>query len=556
MPVDSKFLPLECAYKWEKSLPNAIYMTQPMGGVKVKEFTWKQTLDEARRMAAYLKAQGFEPGSKIAILSKNCAHFIMSDLAIWMAGYVSCAIYPTLDAETVNYIMTHSESKLLFVGKLDSWDQMKPGVPEGVPLVSYPLSPPNDYPTWDDIVAKTEPIEGSPTRGTDEVALLFYTSGSTGQPKGVENTFENMGFAFQGIIQTFALTPADRYISYLPMAHSFETMVGMNLMLCAGCHVFFAEALTTFVQDLQRAEPTLFISVPRLWLKFQQGVFKKVPPKKLARLLKIPILKGIIRKKVLKGLGLQHTKWAVSGSAPMPADLITWYRNLGLELLEGYGMTENFSYSHVSIPGKTRAGYVGNTFPGVECKIGESKEILVKSGATMKGYHKMPEATAETIGDDGWLHTGDQGEIDDEGRLKITGRIKELFKTSKGKYIHPVPLENMLNASSYIELALVSGVGHPQPLAVVQLGEEIRGRLGNPGVKEEVTKALAALREEINAQVPGFEKLQFIAVAKEEWLIENGFLTPTMKIKRTVIEDNYKPLYDQWFESKEPVIWQ
>lgn len=555
MAIDPKFLPLESLYRHEKERPDEVYLVQPLGGDKLLEYTWREVVDESRRMAAHLKSLDLPPGSTISILSKNCAELIMSDLAIWMAGHVSSAIYPTLDPDTVNYILTHSDSKLLFVGKLDTWDVMKPGVPEDLPRIAYSLAPPTDYPKWSQIVSQTDPIEGRPTREPEDISLIFYTSGSTGRPKGVENTFANMAYAAEGELAMFSLSPADRYISYLPIAHSFETMVGLNLMLAAGCKVYFAEALETFLKDLNRAQPTLFVSVPRLWLKFQAGVFKKVPPAKLARLLKIPILKGIIRKKVLRGLGLDKVRFAISGSAPIPPELIHWYRNLGLELLEGYGMTENFSFSHCSMPGKTRVGYVGNTWPGVECKIGENDEILVKGGGTMKGYHKMPEATAEVITEDGWLRTGDQGSIDEAGRLKITGRVKELFKTSKGKYVHPVPLENLLNANDYVEMSLVSGVGYPQPLAVVMLSEDIRPGSKDPEKRKEITQVLTRLREEINKSVAGFERLEFLAVASGEWTIEDGHLTPTMKIKRAQIEDKYKPLFDEWYAAEKPVIW-
>lgn len=556
MPTDPQDLVLQRLYHHEARSPDDVYMVQPLGDGKVRSYTWKEVVDESRRMAAYLKAQGFPPGSTISILSKNCAEFNMSAVAIWMAGYTVSAIYPTLDPDTVNYILTHSESKLLFVGKLDIWDQIKPGVPEDLPRVAYTLAPPTDYPTWAEIIAENEPVEGRPTREADEISLLFYTSGSTGRPKGVEATFGHMASSYRGIIDTFRMGPADRYLSYLPMAHVMEAEIGLNLMLCAGCQVYFAEALDTFVQDLQRARPTLFISVPRLWLKFQQGVFKKMPPQKLERLLKIPILSWIVRRKVRKALGLNKVRIAITGSAPVPPDVVAWYRNLGLELLEAYGMTENFAYSHCSRPGRTRLGYVGNTFPGVECKIGENDEILIRGPATMKGYHKMPETTAEVLDEDGWLHTGDQGTIDEQGRLKIVGRIKELFKTSKGKYIHPVPIENLLNASDLVELSLVSGVGRPQPIAVVVLAEELRGRQEDPTVREQVTAGLTQLREEINAQLAAFERLHGIVVAKQEWTVEAGQLTPTMKIKRAPLEKGYEPLYEQWYASGEPVGWQ
>ncbi|MBW2527365.1 MAG: AMP-binding protein [Deltaproteobacteria bacterium] len=548
-------MPLESLYRHAEERPDDVYMIQPLGGGAVREYSWRETLEQSRRMAAYLKAHRFAPGSTISILSKNCAEFNMSVLAIWMAGYTASAIYPTLDPDTVSYILTHSESKLLYVGKLDVWDQIAPGVPEELPKVSYSLSPPNDFPSWSEIVEQTEPVAGQPSRDADDLALLFYTSGSTGQPKGVETTFGHLAAAYRGIVERFPLGPEDRYLSYLPMAHVMETALGLNLALGIGGQVFFAESLDTFVQDLQRSRPTCFASVPRLWLKFQQGVFEKMPPKKLERLLKIPILRGIVRKKVLRVLGLDQVRYALTGSAPVPPEVVSWYRNLGLELLEAYGMTENLAYSHCSLPGKTRLGYVGHPMPGVECKIGDNDEILVRSPTTMRGYHKMPEATAEAITEDGWLRTGDQGTIDERGRLKIIGRVKELFKTSKGKYVHPVPIESLLNADEHVELSLVSGVGQAQPVAIVMLAEQLRARTADPAVREQITRDLTELRNRVNDRLVSFERLGLIAVAKDDWSVESGTLTPTMKIKRSEIEKLYQPLFDDWFESGEPVVW-
>ncbi len=553
---DKKKSLLEGAYHFEKTCPDDIYMTQPMGDDVIDEFSWARTLDEARRMAAHLKSLDIPPGSQIAILSKNCAHFILSDLAIWMAGYTSVALYPTLNADTVEYILEHSESKLLFVGKLDTWDQMKPGVPDDMPCISYPLSPPNDYPTWNDIIADTDPIDDSPVRDPEDMALIIYTSGSTGQPKGVVHNFLGATAAANGIYDLLGIQQDDRMLSYLPLAHSFERWIVESVSLVAGFKIFFAESLDTFVMDLRRARPTLFISVPRLWLKFQLGVFKKMPPKKLSTFLKIPILSGIVKKKILRGLGLDVVRFAGSGSAPIPGELIAWYRNLGLELLEGYGMTENYSYSHVSKPGMTRVGYVGNTYPGVECKISDQGEILVKSPANMVGYFKADELTKESFTEDGFLKTGDRGEIDDEGRLKITGRVKELFKTSKGKYVAPAPIENIVNNDSHIELSCDSGSGRPMAFAVVLLAEDIEPKLKDPDFKAEVNEALEELLVHVNKTVEHHEKLQFLAVAKDRWSIEMGILTPTMKVRRSAIEDTYQPFVDEWYESGDKIIWQ
>ena len=308
--------------------------------------------------------------------------------------------------------------------------------------------------------------------------------------------------------------------------------------------------------DLNRAQPTIFVSVPRLWLKFQLGVFRKMPPEKLARLIRIPLLNRVIKKKILTGLGLQHVRLAASGSAPIPPDLIQWYRDLGLELLEGYGMSEDFAYSHATIPGKGRVGYVGSPMPGVEVKISDEGEILIKSPGNMMGYYKEPEMTAECYTEDGFFKTGDRGERDEEGRLKITGRVKELFKTSKGKYVAPAPIENLLNNHSEVEACCVTGSGNPQPYALILPAEELRPKLGDPAERERFEGELTALLHSVNKEVEAFERLQFLVVVKDPWVIENGFLTPTMKIKRSKIEDTYGPMSEAWYAAGKRIVWE
>jgi long-subunit acyl-CoA synthetase (AMP-forming) len=549
-------LALDDVYRWEKETPNRLWMTQPIGGGEVKTYTWAEAMDEARRMAAYLKSLGLPPGSHIAQISKNCAHFILADLAIWMAGHVSVALYPTLNPDTIDYILKHSESKLLFVGKLDGWDEIKKGIPADMPCISFPLAPPNDYPTWDSITSRTEPIQGNPKRTADDPAIIVYTSGSTGRPKGVMHSFVAIAASVKGAEQVFHATPNDRMLSYLPLAHVFERFCVETQGLNTGMQLFFAESLETFVQDLNRAQPTIFVSVPRLWLKFQLGVFHKLPPEKLKRLLKIPILNRVIKKKVLTGLGLQNVRLAASGSAPIPPDLIQWYRDLGLELLEGYGMSEDFAYSHASFPGKGRVGYVGSPMPGVDVKISDEGEVLIKSPGNMMCYYKQPDMTAECYTEDGYFRTGDRGERDEAGRLRITGRVKELFKTSKGKYVAPVPIENLINNSEHIEMSCVSGAGHPQPYALVLPAEELRAKLSDASVRAQIEAELDALLNAVNKEVEAFERLQFLAIVKDPWLIENGFLTPTMKMKRSQLEDTYSPKADQWYGAGQRVVWE
>ncbi len=551
---------LDYVYDHEAAHPDKIYLTQPVGGGKVVDYTWAQTLDQARRMAAHLKSLGLPPGARIAMLSKNCAHFFMAELAIWMAGGTTVAIFPTENAETVRFVLEHSEASLLFVGKLDIWPQQQPGVPAGMPCIAFPLAPKTEFDTWDAIIARTQPLGGRPQRAADDLAMLIYTSGSTGQPKGVMTSFNAITRAAENVAQAARVHLGDitenRALSYLPLAHSFErSCVEASSLVGGGTQVFFAESLETFLQDLQRARPTSFVSVPRLWLKFQQGVFAKMPPKKLDRLLGIPIVGRLVARKVLKGLGLDHVLLAFSGSAPIPADLIAWYRRLGLNLLEGYGMTEDNSYSCASTAQFNAPGCVGVPQPGVQLRISPEGEILIKSPGQCSGYYKQPELTAASFTEDGFFRTGDLGELRADGLLKITGRAKELFKTGKGKYVAPAPIENLLNAHPLIELSLVSGVGQVSAYGMVVLAEEIRPQLSNPQVRADVQSQLGQLLKDVNRQLSEYEHLRMLVVISEPWSIENGFLTPTMKVRRGRIEGAVAPHIEAWYNSSGSVHW-
>lgn len=558
--IAPEYLALQRLYHWEQTAPNRVALTQPMGGDVVQDFTWAQVADQARRMAAHLQAQGWAPGSKIAILSKNCAWWMLSDLAIWMAGHVSVPLYPTLAPETIRQILEHSESKALFVGKLDDWEHMKPGVPAGLPCISYPLSPDDAkaaYEGWDAIVARTPPLSGSPVRGEDELATLIYTSGTTGLPKGVMHSFGNFAWALDMGLKRIPLSMNDRMLSYLPLAHVVERMLVEHGWLRTAMHIYFAESLDTFAADLQRARPTVFFSVPRLWVKFQQGVHHKLPPAKLRRLLGIPILGGIVRRKVLKALGLDQCKFAAGGAAPMPLALLTWYARLGLPINEGYGMTENLALSHITEAGKDQQGTVGPAYPGVEHRIDpQTGEIQMRSQALMMGYYKEPEKSAETFTSDGWLRTGDKGQIDAQGLLRITGRVKDLFKTGKGKYVAPAPIEDKLVMHEAVEACVVTGANLGQPLGIVMLNAEAVARTTSSEGRAAMEASLAAHLAAINATLDPHERLQTLVVSTTPWTVDNDVITPTFKVKRNRIEDLYARHYEAWEASGRTVIWQ
>lgn len=546
---------LDYVFSWEKKHPESLWLTQPMGGDEVLELTWKEALDQARRMATHLRSLDYPEKSQIAIFSKNTAWWILSDLAIWMAGHVSVPLYPNLTSETISQILEHSESKLIFVGKLDGYEAMAPGIPEDMPRIALPLAPKIDAPNWEDLIGENDPIEDPAMPDPEDLATIMYTSGSTGTPKGVMHPFGNMCASAASLIDELGVHDEDRMLSYLPLAHAFERWILETATFIAGFRVFFAESLDTFVHDLKRARPTLFISVPRLWQKFQSGVFSKMPEEKLSRLLKIPLVNLFIRKKVLRGLGLDAVRFAGCGSAPIPGELISWYRSLGLELLEGYGMTENFIYSHVSRPGEVRVGYVGRPLPGVKHKISEDGEILIKSPGNMTGYFKAQELTDECFTEDGYLMTGDRGEIDDKDRLKLTGRVKELFKTSKGKYVAPAPIENKLLLHDAVEQSCVFGSGFPSPFGIVVLSDMTRPHVKDDKRKDKLESSLAAHLKSVNTELDHHERLAFLAVVTDEWTPENGMLTPTLKLKRNVIEDKFKENMDDWYKEKQKVLW-
>jgi long-chain acyl-CoA synthetase len=560
--VAPETLALQRLYHWEKAAADRVVFTQPYDGAAkgagpVRTWTWKQALDETRRMAAHLKSLNLPPRSNIALISKNCAHWLMTDWAIWMAGHVSVPLYPTLAAETIRQILEHSESKLLFVGKLDGWEGMKAGVPAGVPCISFPLSPKNDYPTWDDIVAKTAPLRDSPVRPADEMCTIMYTSGTTGMPKGVMHSFGGFAWSIAAGLKRVPLDSSARMLSYLPLSHIVERMLVEHGLLATGMQLWFAESLETFTIDLQRARPTVFFSVPRLWVKFQQGINHKMPQAKLDKLLKLPIIGGLVRKKILKALGLDKCKFAAGGAAPMPPDLLRWYHKLGLDLGEGYGMTENFAVSHITQPGKPRPGTVGLPYDGVQSRIDPANgEIQMKSPGLMMGYYKEPGLTKDAFTADGWLHTGDKGSLDAEGNLKITGRVKDLFKTSKGKYVAPAPIEDRLVMHEAIEACAVTGANLGQPLGIVMLNAEGIEQASSAEGRKALEASLAEHLKAINEKLDPHEQLDCLVLVTTPWTVENGFITPTFKIKRNHIEDIYGTNYARWVGARKKIVWE
>ena len=569
VPVDPSKLALQRLYHWERTAPDRVVLTQPMGaahGGEVRNFTWAQLMDQSRRMAAWLQAKGLQRGDRIALISKNTAWWLMADFAISMAGGVSVPLYPTLAASSIRQILDHSGARWLFIGKLDGWDAMRPGVPAGpgteLGCIRLPLAPalssmPAGCADWDDIVARTAPLAGEPVRDGDELCTIMYTSGTTGMPKGVMHSFGTFAWSIEaGLKRLPDIDENARVLSYLPLSHVAERTLVEHGLIATSEHIFFSESLETFTQDLQRARPTVFFSVPRLWVKFQQGVSAKMPPAKLKRLLRIPILNTLIRKKILGALGLDQCKLASGGAAPMPKALLDWYADLGLPIVEAYGMTENCGVSHATLPDVQRPGTVGQPYEGVDSRLDPvTGEVQVKSHGLMLGYYKEPELTREAFTDDGWLHTGDKGRLDAEGNLIITGRVKDLFKTSKGKYVAPAPIEDKLVMHTAVEACCVTGANLGQPMALVMLNLEAAARSADPAARQALQASLAEHLAGINAGLDPHEQLDCMVVVTEPWTVENGFITPTFKVKRNRVEEVFAEHYERWVASGQTVIW-
>lgn len=544
---------LDYFYHWEKTRPEAIYLQQPQDR-RYLSYSWAETGRQARQMVTALRGLGLPPQARIGIYSKNCAHWIIADLAIKMGGWVSVPFYPNLTATQLQEVLTHSGCQVLFVGKLDDLSPAYEGVPAGVRRIALPLCSATDLDRWDDIIAGQAPAQDPYVPQPQDIETIVYTSGTTGSPKGVVKTFGAMSAVIEPVRHVTKIDQIEgRFFSYLPLNHDAERAVVEGGSLLNGGTVYFAESLDTFMDDLRQARPTVFLAVPRIWTRFQMGILEKLPQDKLDRLLRLPLVSGLIKKRIQKQLGLDQLILAISGAAPIPPATLSWFQRLGIAIHEAYGMTENNAICTINPPGAIRIGTVGQPYPGCELKIAPgTDEVLVRCPWNMEGYLDYPEATAEMLRD-GWLHTGDLGEITAEGYLRITGRVKDKFKTAKGEYVLPVPMEQMFASNTLIEQVCVTGYGLPQPFALVNLSESARHL-----DEAEVVESLEATLQAVNESVADYERIHRVVITAGLWTVENGLLTPTLKVRRHILDSRYRVRMEQWYASgtEERIIWE
>lgn len=541
--------PLQAFAHWVDTTPEKTFLRQPINRV-FQEYTYGEADQEVRKIANALKSIGFSEGDHIAILSKNCAHWIMADLAIMMAGCISIPIYPTLGSDSIHEILVHSESKAIIIGKLDDYSQQQSGIPD-IPTIGISLYDIDEKHSWEQLVKDHEPMDGVTPQPHENIMTIMYTSGTTGSPKGVMHSVGAFNELINTAIDCIPMPNQPKYFSYLPMTHIAERAGIEMSAIYRGANVSFPESLVTFGEDLALVQPDTFFGVPRIWQKFQEKLLEKMPQKKLDRLTGLPILGNLIKKKIRQKLGLSASVANFSGAAPISISLQEWFAKLGIEIHQAYGMTEDCILSHFNLPGASKFGTVGRPLPGVISKLSDEGEILIGSNCLMKGYFKEAEKTAEMFTKDGFLRTGDIGEFDHDGFLSITGRIKDQFKTDKGKYISPAPIELELLKNTDIDQVCIVGTGIPQPIALIILSELGKAKT-QAGLNQSVMDAIKAL----NPSLENYEKITKAIIMKEDWTVDNGLLTPTLKVKRNRVEANHTSMYQEWFELKDMVIYE
>ena len=544
--------PNEMILKWAEERPNGVYLKQIINRQFV-EFTYAEVADQALKLVSALKELGLQPRDKVALISKNCAEWFICDLAMMLGDFISVPIFPTAGADTIEYCLTHSESKVLIGGKLDdaaATQQVIASQPDLITIsLPYDSAPQCQY-SFKDLIEKSQPSEDRPEHYDDKLMSLVYTSGTSGLPKGAMLTYGAFSWSVQKLIDHIGIQENDRLFSYLPLAHITERVYIFGSSILGGVQTAFPESLDTLFEDVKMQRPTLFISVPRLWTLFQQRIQDKLPQKKLNILLKIPFVNSLIKKKLADGLGLDQARVLGCGSAPVSPALLDWYHSVGLNITEAWGMTEGFAYTTLNYPFRAdKIGTVGNAGPGIELKIAEDDEIMVRSKGLFSGYYKNDIATQETFDADGWLHTGDIGSLDNEGYLTIQGRKKDNFKTAKGKFVAPVPIEKKLFEYSRVEMMCLIGLGLPAPILLVvphDFPNFDRARY------ERTTKKVVT---RMNQELESHEQIKGVLMIKDPWSIENGILTPTLKIKRHVLEQKYHDIGQNWPKGQ-LVVWE
>jgi long-chain acyl-CoA synthetase len=604
--------------------PNKVAFKVKAGG-GWKEISWREYGEEVRRVAKSLLALGYGHGKKIAILSNNRPEWHIVDVASMAVGGASAAIYQTNSPEQVQYIVEHSESKVAFVDgpeQLEKILKIREEIPSLAKVVVFDRyekdADPEFVMSYEDFLALGNDVsdsdydEATKKVKPEDLATFVYTSGTTGPPKAVMLTHANIWWtathseAHIPIGDDSVKNPDGSYngraLSYLPLSHIAERMISHLLMIYYGTETWFAESIDKLLDDLKECKPTYFFGVPRVWEKFYAGVQAKMAAAdpndrktKLARKAiqlgtqitkleqeavgrggkmadaKIPLgmkvqhrlLDKLVLHKIRAAFGLDECTLPLSAAAPLSPELIWFFHSIGVKITEGYGQSEDNGPTSWNPPDRVKIGSVGTPLPDLEVKIAEDGEILVRGGNVMAGYYKDDKATRETIDEDGWLHSGDVGELDSQNFLKITDRKKDLIITAGGKNIAPQELENRLKTKApIVSQVVVIGDKRPFLTALLTLDEEkapmwakdqgIEGGIAEIANNERTLKELEGAINELNKGLAKVEGIKKFRVLERDFLQEENEITPTMKVKRKTIGEMYSDVIEDLYSKESP----
>ena len=576
--------------------PRAEAFRYPEGETWVS-VTWAEAGEQVSRLAAGLLALGLEPEQRVGIASGTCYEWILADLAVMCAGGATTTVYPSTNAEDTSYILSDSECRVVFAEDDEQLAKLKDNkaeLPHLAKVVTFHGTTDGDWVIGLDqlgtlgdtylaehpgVIAKT-----AQAIGADQLATLIYTSGTTGRPKGVRLRHRSWVYEGSAIQAQGILSEEDLEFRWLPMAHSFGKVL-LSTQLAIGYPAAIDGRVDKIVDNLGVVRPTFMGAAPRIFEKaysrivtmqaakggFEEAVFtwafkvglayRKVEtegrrPGPLMQ-AKHFVADAMVFGKVRQRFG-GRVRFFISGAAALNQEIAEWFHAAGILILEGYGLTESSAGSFVNLPDHHKMGSVGLVFPGSEVRLGDGDEIQIKGPGVMEGYHNLPEETAKNLTDDGWLRTGDKGELDAEGFLTITGRIKELFKTSGGKYIAPPAIESKFKAiCPYASQFVVFGNERNFVVALVTLDPDALGHWaeenGVSGDYAEIVRSEACQTmvqgyvDELNGRLNRWETIKKWELLDHDLSVESGELTPSMKVKRNVVEDNYQQLIDSFY---------
>jgi long-chain acyl-CoA synthetase len=532
--------------------------------------SWNRMAELALRVAARLVGEGVQAGDRVAIMAENRVEWLYCDLAVQIAGAVTVPIYPSTPARTAQVIAEDAGVKVAFVDD-GLRDRLR---------VDRPVAFDADLPSWVAEPADPELLAEVEARAAavapDDLATLVYTSGTTGLPKGVmlpHRCFVDMA---RSCLQAFDLGPDDESLSFLPYSHVFERINGVFVGLAAGGSAWIARGIPKLVDDLQECRPTVMVSVPRVYEKMHQQVMaivREQPAHRQAifrwaigqgrRRMRgrpaplYPLADRVVLAPLRRRLTGGRLRFFVSGGAPLSTEVESFFWAIGVRILNGWGMTETASGATSNTEQRHQFETVGPPLPGVEIRIAGDGEILVRSPGNMTGYYNNAEATAETL-EDGWVRTGDIGELDAAGFLRITDRKKELLKTAGGKFVAPAPMETRLMQDPAVERAIVIGDERPYVTALVvpdwRTLEVVHGVAGSPEDLCEDERARAVVQravDEVNRDLGSWETIKYFALLPHDFTEEGGELTPTLKVKRRIVQERYRDRIETMYQGKE-----